>query len=343
MSIPNHVRQQIENRIAFLAKARDTLTADVDSHISDPATLPASVRNRIEREPNYFIGRPIDAEMLLRDMDAVGIDMSLSWLNPWVIEYVDDPAANRAMLSRANHYVADAAIRHPERVYPAGWTDPKALGVEGARAVVDECVLELGFAVVKLNPGQNAYPIDSDAALAVIERIVELGAVPAFHFGSDTLYTPVQGLENVAARFPDHPILAVHFGGVGAGMPAEAFCHELRAMGLRRTNIFFVESSKREMHVESDLITYRLAGPQHRHRIFLGSDTPFGRPNWHFGGYRQMFATLADGANHADARVRAAPDQFDAETAQDFMGRNFADFAAEACRRVLATHCRGES
>lgn len=338
-AIPAAVRARIEARIAFLEGARDRLTCDIDTHISDPGMVAPDMRDRSKRDPNYFHGRPIDGPTLLREMDQAGVDLALCWQNPSVTRYTDDRAANQAALSRANRYIADFATVHPERVYPAGWTDPSALGVERACAVVDECVLELGCAVVKLNPAQNAYAIDSEDVFAVVDRIVARGAVPAFHFGPDTPYTPVEGLERVAARHPDHPVIGIHFGGGGAGyLESEDFCHAARALGLRQTNIHYIESAKRDTHIESDLIAYRLAGPEHRRRIFLGSDAPYGRQAWNFGGYRAMFAGLADGANHTDPRLRADPTLFDAETIQAYLGANFADFAAAACRRILAVN-----
>lgn len=336
MPLPLAIRRQIENRIAFLTQERDRLTCDTDNHISDPDMIPDAMRERCARDPNYFHGRPIDGPMLLREMNSARVDLALCWQNPSATRYGPDKDKNSALLRQANQYIADMAVQHPERIYPAGWTDPSALGVDNARAMVDTCVRELGFAIVKLNPAQNAYPIDSNDTFKVVDRIVELGAVPAFHFGPDTPYTPVEGLERLAARYPGHPVIGVHFGGGGGGyVESEEFYHAARDLGLRQTNIHYIESAKRDAHIESDLITYRLAGPEHWRRIFLGSDAPYGRQNWNFGGYRAMFNFLAEGANHTDPRLQKNPNLFDADTVQDFMGRNFADFAATACRRIL--------
>jgi len=330
------IRREIEARIDHLSSKRDALTCDADVHISDPDMIRETFGARLAEEPNYFHGRPIDGPMLLKEMDQAGVDLALCWQNPSVTVYSEDAAENREQLSRANRYIAEFARAHPDRIYPAGWTDPKAMGVEHARAIAEECVREFGFSIVKLNPGQNAYPIDSEMVFEVVDRIVELGAVPAFHYGADTPYTPVEGLENLASRYPDHPVLAVHFGGGGAGyVEAERQYALSRALGLRMPNLHFIQSAKRDTHIESDLITYRLAGPDHWRRIFLASDAPYGRQSWNFGGYRAMFHTLADGANHTDERLRGNPAMFDDNVIQDFFGRNFADFGIAACRRII--------
>src|SRR3546814_29309 len=190
------------------------------------------------------------------------------------------------------------------------------------------CVEEWGFPVVKMNPAQNAYPIDSDMVLEVVDRIVSLGAVPAFHFGSDTSFTPAEGLERVALRHPDHPLIAVHMGG-GGGHYVEADRTYLAArdIGLRRPNIFYILSAKRDTHIESDLTTYALAGEPYRRNLAVASDVPYGRIAWNFGGFRGLFASLADGGAHNDPRLRANPGLFDRTTVPGFMGGNLAALA----------------
>jgi predicted TIM-barrel fold metal-dependent hydrolase len=137
--------------------------------------------------------------------------------------YGSDLQVNFEVRAAANQYVAKSADSYPNRIIPAGWTDPKALGLEGALKLAETCVQELGFPLVKMNPAQNAFPIDSPEVMTVLDRIVELGAVPAFHFGADTIYTPATGLQKVAQRHPDHPLVAVHMGGGGAAVGC--LCH----------------------------------------------------------------------------------------------------------------------
>jgi hypothetical protein len=197
-------------------------------------------------------------------------------------------------------------------------------------------VLEFGFPIVKLNPAQNCFPIDSPEVLPIVDRIVELGAVPAFHFGADTPYTPAEGLEAVARRHPDWPILAVHMGGGGAGyLEAEELYRNARLLGLRQPNIRYALSAKRDAHMENDFITYQLAGPPWSGNLFCGSDAPYGHIGFHFGGYRAMLAGFLKSSQHADPRLGANPGLFTPEAVQGYLGGNFARFALESCRRLL--------
>jgi predicted TIM-barrel fold metal-dependent hydrolase len=330
-------RARIEARLEFLQRLRNDVIIDADAHPSDPALYPDFVIDRLASEPNYYQGRPITGPELLSEMDRADVDLALCWQNPAVLRYGDDPADNFARLHAANEAISDLAERHPDRIIPGGWTDPKALGLDAAIELVRICVEEWGFPIVKLNPAQNAYRIDSDLVMAVVDAIVDYGAVPAFHFGSDTEFTPVDGLERVAARHPDRPVVAVHMGGGGGHfVTADPIYLAARELGLRTPNLFYVLSAKRDTHMESDLIAYAAAGEPFRSNIAVASDVPYGRITWNFGGFRAMFADLARGAAHHDGRLRADPGLFDEEMIQGFMGRNFADLVISIDRRLLA-------
>jgi predicted TIM-barrel fold metal-dependent hydrolase len=328
--------EHLRGLAAHLDEHAATLVIDADAHATDTAGLTGHLRERYQAAEGYYHGRPVSAEDLICEMGGAGIDMALIWQNPAATAVSDSADENTAALLAANTYIRDAARRFPSRFIPAGWIDPKACGFNGAIRIAETCVREFGFPIVKMNPAQNRYPIDSPEVLALTDRIVELGAVPAFHFGADTPYTPAEGLARVAARHPDHPILAVHMGGGGAAYDAaESTYQAARALGLAQPNIRFILSAKRDTHIESDLIRYQLAGEPFCRNLFCGSDAPYGRMAWNFGGYRWMFKALTDGANHTDARVRSHPGLFTPGVAQDYMGGNVARLAAAACRRLL--------
>ena len=266
-----------------------------------------------------------------------GVDMALVWQNPATTVYGGSQDANTRTLTQANRYVLDSALRYPGRFIPAGWVDAKACGLDYTLEFVERLVVDFGFLIVKLNPAQNGYPINGPLSLAVVDRIVELGAIPAFHFGADTPFTPAEGLRCVAERYPERPVIAVHMGGGGAGyLEAEELYRVARVLGLECPNIRYVFSAKRDTHIETDLIAYQLAGEPFCRHLFCGSDAPYGRMTWNFGGFRAMFQSLIDGAAHTDARVRARPGLFTQEAAQNYMGGNFARFVAGEYRRLLA-------
>jgi predicted TIM-barrel fold metal-dependent hydrolase len=336
-------REELTRRLELLESAEAGLVADGDTHISDP-TLSASqaVPPDLSHPDDYYHGKPLSAEELLANMDAASIRMSLAWQNPATTGYTGQPEADYQALLAANRYVHDAAGRYPDRILPAGWTDPKALGLDGAKELVRRCVHELGFPVVKMNPAQNAFPINDPQVLQVVEEIVALGAVPAFHFGADTPYTPASGLAAVAQHIAPHPLIAIHMGGGGAGyLEAEALYRAARRIGLQERNIHFILSAKRETHMESDFITYEAAGEGHRTRLCCGSDAPYGLQAWNFAGFRALFRSVQSRQNHPDERVRSGTAVFSDESVAGYLGGNLANLYATGCRSVLAVHAAG--
>lgn len=317
-------REHVRRLTAYLSANLSTLVIDADTHATDLARYPRAA------SPHYFHGRSLSAEDLRAEMDYAGVSMANIWQNPAATPYTCDLDRNAEALLEANRYVFQSAQRYPGRFIASGWTDPKACGVDNARRIAASCVREFGFALVKMNPAQNAYPIDSAEVLAVVDHIVSLGAVPVFHYGADTPYTPASGLEAIAVRHPDHPVVGVHMGGGGAGyVEAEALYHESRELGLRRPNVRYILSALRDTHIESNLIAYQAAGTPFSQNLFCASDAPYGRMSWNFGGFRAMFRAL-----------RTAPatgSLFDAAAEAAYLGGNFARFVLEAYDRMLKT------
>jgi len=330
--------EAIEQLAHRLETQAGRLVIDADTHVTDLSALDPVQRQRYESGADYYHGRPVSAEALIREMDMAGVDMAVVWQDPAATPYNSDPEHNTRALAQANRYVRDSAWRFPYRFIPAGWVDPKACGRKNALRMAEMLVREFGFLIIKLNPAQNRYPIDDPHVLAVVECIVALGAVPAFHFGADSPFTPAEGLRRLAERYPAHPLIAVHMGGGGADyQAAEDLYREARRLGLECRNLHYVLSAKREAHMESDLIAYQLAGEPFCYHLFCGSDAPYGRMTWNFGGFREMFRSLMDGAHHTDSRVRARPGLFPPEAARNYLGANFARFAATGYRRLLTT------
>ena len=114
-------------------------------------------------------------------------------------------------------------------------------------------------------------------------------------------------------------------GGGGASYnEGEELYNQTRELGLKYPNLFFVQSAKRDTHIESDFITYALAGTPFNKNIACASDAPYGRQTWNFGGYLAMFKSLLNSSKHTDIRVRNNPDVFTQEIQRNFMGRNLA-------------------
>lgn len=322
---------------AKLEASAGQLTIDGDAHVTDVEGLRRS-GNADSRLDNgdYFHGKPISAQDLIAEMSMAGVDMALIWQNPATTIYGTDLDRNAESLLAANEHIQQAAKRYPERFIPAGWVDPKHCGVPNTLAMVDTLVREFGFVIVKMNPAQNGYPIDSPDVMTVVDRIVGLGAVPAFHVGADSPYTPAEGLRRVAERHPNESVVAVHMGGGGASyLAAEGLYHDIRSLGLQRPNIRYVLSSIRDTYIEEAFITYQLAGEPFCHNLFCGSDAPYGRVSWNFGGFHAMLQTLMDSERHPSSRVRNHPGLFTPQIAQNYLGGNLARFLAASYRRLL--------
>jgi len=321
-----HIRTLTE----YLAANRGSLTIDADTHATDTGRYPP------RQEPGYYHGRPLSAQDLVAEMDLAEVSMANIWQNPAATLYPGDPDRNAEALLAANEYVASCAVRYAGRFIPSGWTDPSACGVDNACRIAEICVRRFGFLMVKMNPAQNRFPIDSENVLKVVDRIVELGAIAVFHYGADTPFTPASGLEALALRYPEHPLVAVHMGGGGAGyVEADPLYRESIELGLRRPNIRFILSALRDNYIEEALIRYQMAGEPFRRHLFCASDAPYGRMAWNFGGFRWLFRGLMKTTSHPDPRVRDNPNLFDLESVQDYMGGNFADFVCAGYANLL--------
>ena len=305
-------RKHMDALCDYLERHQHNLVIDADTHATDTIRYPR------RQSPHYYHGRPISAEDLITEMDLASISMSNIWQNPAATLYPGTADANFEALLEANRYIQHAALQFPQRFIASGWTDPQACGIANACRIATHCVNDFGFLIVKLNPAQNRFPIDSPAVLEVVDHIVSLGAIPAFHYGADSIYTPAQGLETIAQRHPNHPILAVHMGGGGAGyVEAESLYNESRDLGLRQPNIHYILSAIRDTHIESNLIAYQQANQSHR--LFCASDAPYGRMSWNFGGFRALFKSL----------------DFDTQTTQGHLGQYFAKFILDGYQRLL--------
>lgn len=331
-------KEKLSQLAIFLEENKNAIAIDGDTHPTNLTRLEGEVLERYNASLNYYHGRPISHEQLLSEMDAGGVNMSLTWQNPAAISYTDDDQINFQKLLHANRDIFCNAEYYKHKFIPAGWTDPKALGLDGALKLVDICVQEFGFPIIKMNPAQNSFQIDSEVVVVIIDHIIALGATPALHFGGDTTFTPASGLKYLAGLHPNHPIIAVHMGGGGSHyVDGEQLYLETRELGLECPNLFFILSAKRDCHMESDLIQYTLAGEPFIKNLACGSDAPYGKVAWNFGGFDRMFKSFSNGKAHADLRLQQNPNLFTEEVIQGYMGRNLAELVITSCKRIIET------
>jgi len=332
----SEVQTFIRGQRDYLKENQGSLTIDADTHLTDIGSLPEEIGLQFKKSSDYYHGRPIDTDTLLKQMEIAGIDMSLSWQNPAATRYTADASFNYDSLLAANEYVVASARQNPKRIVPAAWTDPKALGAAKALELAQHCIEKFGVGVVKINPAQNEFPINSPEVMQLVEAIIGAGAVVAFHYGSDTPYTPAAGLEEVAEHFPDVPFIAVHMGGGGASFEeAEDMYTESRKLGLRRSNLYFVLSAKRDTHMESDFVTYQLAGAPYNEHLLCASDAPYGNQVFQFAGFRAMLEGFLSASDYPNQRVEDNPGLFDRSSIQGYLGGNFARLMVWVYDRLL--------
>lgn len=330
--------RRLQSLSDYLDENKNSLIIDGDTHPTDIAELEGEILTRYQSTSSYYHGRPISDSELIESMNAAAIDMSLIWQNPAAFCYSDRIDQNFEYLLRANKAIDRFASQSPTRFIPAGWTDPKSLGTEGALKLVDILIGELGFPIVKMNPAQNSYPIDSPEVFKVVQRITELGATPAFHFGGDSPYTPASRLERIVRQFPESTIIGVHMGGGGSHyVDGDNTYIEARELGLKFTNLFYVLSAKRDTHMESDLIRYTSQGPPFNENMAWGSDAPYGLQSWNIGGFMKMFETLTDRPSLIKKSANGDRPLFDLLVGQRYLGTNLANLVITSCRRVLKT------
>jgi hypothetical protein len=106
---------------------------------------------------------------------------------------------------------------------------------------------------------------------------------------------------------------------------------------LRNPNIFYIFSAKRDTHMESDLITYQAAGEPFCRNIACGSDAPYGRQTFNYGGFRSMFQSLRNGTHHPDPRMRTSPGLFSDDTVGGYLGGNLVGLVLSAYAQIGAT------
>lgn len=330
-----NIKEFINIQLNYLLKNYRKLVIDADTHITDINNLYLEQKSKLISTNNYYHGKPISLEQLLIGMKLSNINMSLTW--PTCTTYTEDKCTNYNKLLNANLYVANSAYTFPKYIIPAGWTDPIALGVEKAKELAKLCILELGFPIVKMNPAQSSFQINSSFVFEILDCIIDSGGIPAFHYGSDTIYTRPENFERVISRYPNIPIIAVHMGGGGASyVDAEDSYQESRELGLKYHNLRFIMSSKRDSHMESDFITYQLAGEPYCNNLFCGSDAPYGNQAWNFGGFRSLFDSFTKSENYPDQRIKSNPGLFTPESIAGYMGANFAILLIEVYERLIS-------
>ncbi len=335
-TLSSKAKNRLTGLINYLKTNKDHLVIDGDTHPTDLSRLEEPILQKYKSTSDYYQGRPIGHKDLLYGMATSGIDMSLIWQNPAAFNYTEDKSQNFEKLLQANYDISAFATDFPEKFIPAGWTDPKSLGLDNALKMCEISVMDLGFPIVKMNPAQNAFPIDSDFVFTTVEKIIGLGATPAFHFGGDSPYTPAEGLERIISTFPEHPFIGVHMGGGGSHyVEGDPTYLKARELGLKYPNLFYILSAKRDTHIESDLILYTEKGKPFMENLAWGSDAPYGLQSWNIGGIKNLFKILVNRNTNIQKENGRKPPLFTKDVIQNYLGTNLANLVIKSCETIL--------
>jgi predicted TIM-barrel fold metal-dependent hydrolase len=211
----------------------------------------------------------ISGDMVVKDMDAAGIDKSVLLLIDWgLARYLGEP---KLSIEGINKVYADAVKKHPQRLIAFAGIDPRR---NKAAEMIGRFLKEWGMKGIKLHPAAGFYPNDK-ACYPIYEKALEYGVPVLLHTGESLkpLYfkycQPIYAQE-VARDFPDLPIILAHTGGCWYS-EAVAICDN-------STNVY-LDLSWWQRRLPRPLEFYKalrtLLDSVPWQRVLFGSDYPF--------------------------------------------------------------------
>ena len=173
----------------------------------------------------------------------------------------------------SNEEVAESAAEHPDIAIPFASIDPARgkMGVREARRLIKD----FGVKGFKFHPIiQGFFPNDHDA-YPLYEVIAEAGLPALFHSGQTGIGAGMRGggglrlkygnplyLDDVAADFPDMPIISAH--------PGVPWQDEQLSVALHKPNVYIDLSGWSPKYFEPKLVQY--ANTLLRDKVLFGSD-----------------------------------------------------------------------
>ena len=175
----------------------------------------------------------------------------------------------------SNEEVAESAAEHSDIAIPFASIDPARgkMGVREARRLIKD----FGVRGFKFHPIiQGFFPNDRDA-YPLYEVIAEAGLPALFHSGQTGIGAGMRGggglrlkygnplhLDDVAADFPDMPIISAH--------PGVPWQDEQLSVALHKPNVYIDLSGWSPKYFEPKLVQY--ANTLLRDKVLFGSDNP---------------------------------------------------------------------
>lgn len=211
----------------------------------------------------------ISGDMIVKDMDAAGIDKSVLLAIDWgLARYLSEP---KLSIEGINKIYADAVKKHPQRLIAFAGIDPRR---KNAPEMVEKFLGEWGMKGIKFHTAAGFYPNDK-ACYPIYEKALRYGVPILLHTGEvlKPLYfkycQPIH-VQEVAMDFPDLPIILAHAGG--------CWYSEAVAICSNATNVY-LDVSVWQSRLLRPLKFYRalqtLLDSVSWQRVLFGSDYPF--------------------------------------------------------------------
>ena len=208
-------------------------------------------------------GRIADADALLRDMDASGIDRSVVMGFGWT---------DRDIAKAANDYLIRSAKTHPDRISAFASVNP----AWGNSAVIEtrRCLDAGAIGIGELHADTQGFDItDMDTMAPIMSLLLEAAAPITIHASEPVGHaypgkgrTTPEKLLQFATNFPDNRIIFAHLGG---GLPFYAAMPEVQKA---LSNVWYDTAALPYLY-RPDAVTAAVttAGAQ---SILFGSDYP---------------------------------------------------------------------
>jgi predicted TIM-barrel fold metal-dependent hydrolase len=201
------------------------------------------------------------AEDLVAEMDAVGVDASVTFSFGW-----SDPG----LIEETNSYILDAMQRYPGRIFGMAVLQP----IAGQRALneVQRCAEAGMIGVGELMPHGQGYRLSDIALLTPIIEIVRQYRLlvlshcsePVGHLYPGKGNVSLQDIVSFLTAFPDVRFVAAHWGG---GLPFYSLMPEIRSI---TANVWYDTAATIYLYQDNIFpVVAKLVGPD---RILFGSD-----------------------------------------------------------------------
>jgi len=256
-------------------KLDELVAIDIHTHAETSTRLApdAASKESLEARGRYF--RYAAQHPTIAQMAAYYRERKMAF-----VVFTVDHERGMGLRNISNEEVAESAAEHADVAIPFASIDPARgkMGVREARRLIRD----FGVKGFKFHPTVQAFfPNDHDA-YPLYEVIAEAKLPAIFHTGQTGIGAGMRGggglrlkysnpifLDDVAADFPDMPIILAH--------PSVPWQDEALSVATHKPNVYIDLSGWSPRYFEPKLVQY--ANTLLKHRVLFGSDNPVISPD----------------------------------------------------------------